>query len=1336
MDIYLASLKEKPVANIKQKKGLLIFFATDEIISPEIDETLVERDEDGNITIDYRDENVVPKKKFVCKIVDNSKKSKINRELLLKTMREKKLLPVVQKNESQTSELAETVEVGQPDTGIILKTNQSKKQMELESSESEEDEVVEEKEEVDEEEEEEEVDEEEEDDQPTKDKKGKAKVVNKREKKKVDPEVIPLPSDINVKEVIAGVSIEKRLPVSYQHRLKTSSFYMNNRKKFISQLAPMFKTHKEDLDRDDDGKPQTPKSGFSPMIHQKVVSDYLNLYTPYRGLLLFHGLGSGKTCSSIAIAEGMKSQKKIYVLTLASLKANFFNQLKECGDPIYKLDQFWEFISIEGRPDYVSLLSNILSIPESSIKKRKGAWMVNVTKKSNFDGLSDEDMKILNDQIDEMIRTKYIDVNYNGLLDTNIDSKLRLPQGTFKKGLKNPFDDSVVVIDEVHNFVSMIVNKIRGKDKKSISYRLYEYLMSATNARIVLLSGTPIINYPNEIGVLFNILRGYIKTWTFPIKIMRGADPPTKNNIILWLEQEGLNQFDYVNFSGENITITRNPFGFINKQAPQRKKGGEKKKTHSNRVKTKQTKKNEPKIVEMRNGLIKINEPLDNSLWGESNEQRNARIDAEFNTQKGGGFETYNGVTLDETGNLSDNDFKKIIVRALKRHNIETLIPSKIKSTNNIALPDNSKEFFDLFVELDSSEMKNKRVFQKRVLGLTSYFKGAADNLYPSYVPSQHDTIYHIENVPMSSYQFGLYEKIREEESKQEKRNKQKQAKQSSEDLFNTSSTYKIASRLCCNFAFPDPPGRPVKESGEMIGKEDLNEIEQEEQPVRKKKGGGDSDSEDDDIREVEEKVQEEEKTAPRKLQVMGDIVLHDIDVLETEKEKPIPKPDIVEELYEEESDEDESDEEESDEEEEDDVLKVQKPKKSTPRRSKKNVDKDFSKQITEVLYELNARKQEIFSQGGLKMYSPKFARILENIQNKDNVGLHLLYSQFRTLEGIALLKYMLDANGYAQFKIQKKQNTSDWEMIESEEDKGKPKYVLHTGTESEEEKKVILNIYNSKWAEAPSSIVNKLQENGNENNFMGEVIKVLMITASGAEGINLKNTRFVHIVEPYWNMVRLEQVIGRARRIASHMDLPEKLRTVKVYLYMSTIPNDVISSDKHKSLRSRDVSRLTNKLSRTIDDSTFLGRYVKQLNSLPSVISTDQLLFERALQKNQVNSQILTAVKESSMDCSLYENKEEDLACYNFGQIIKSNTFESHPTIQQDVAEKDVVDVETTRNSYREYKNKGTTYVQNKNTYELYLYKDYVKSQKEKTSMNPIGKVILKDGKEKVKYY
>jgi hypothetical protein len=52
---------------------------------------------------------------------------------------------------------------------------------------------------------------------------------------------------------------------------------------------------------------------------------------------------------------------------------------------------------------------------------------------------------------------------------------------------------------------------------KYLSSKLYEYLLSAKDARIVLLTGTPVINYPNEFAILFNILRGYIKTWEFPI---------------------------------------------------------------------------------------------------------------------------------------------------------------------------------------------------------------------------------------------------------------------------------------------------------------------------------------------------------------------------------------------------------------------------------------------------------------------------------------------------------------------------------------------------------------------------------------------------------------------------------------------------------------------------------------------------------------------------------------------------------------------------------------------------------------------------------------------------
>ena len=55
----------------------------------------------------------------------------------------------------------------------------------------------------------------------------------------------------------------------------------------------------------------------------------MNLYTPYRGLLLYHGLGSGKTCSSIAIAEGMKSGRKIIIMTPASLRRNYIEEINK-----------------------------------------------------------------------------------------------------------------------------------------------------------------------------------------------------------------------------------------------------------------------------------------------------------------------------------------------------------------------------------------------------------------------------------------------------------------------------------------------------------------------------------------------------------------------------------------------------------------------------------------------------------------------------------------------------------------------------------------------------------------------------------------------------------------------------------------------------------------------------------------------------------------------------------------------------------------------------------------------------------------------------------------------
>ena len=61
-----------------------------------------------------------------------------------------------------------------------------------------------------------------------------------------------------------------------------------------------------------------------------------------------------------------------------------------------------------------------------------------------------------------------------------------------------------------------------------------------------------------------------------------------------------------------------------------------------------------------------------------------------------------------------------------------------------------------------------------------------------------------------------------------------------------------------------------------------------------------------------------------------------------------------------------------------------------------------------------------------LEIYSPKFLNVLNNIENPKHAGLHLIYSQFRTLEGIGILKIILEANGFVEFKI-KKNSSGVW---------------------------------------------------------------------------------------------------------------------------------------------------------------------------------------------------------------------------------------------------------------------------------------------------------------------
>ena len=111
--------------------------------------------------------------------------------------------------------------------------------------------------------------------------------------------------------------------------------------------------------------------------------------------------------------------------------------------------------------------------------------------------------------------------------------------------------------------------------------------------------------------------------------------------------------------------------------------------------------------------------------------------------------------------------------------------------------------------------------------------------------------------------------------------------------------------------------------------------------------------------------------------------------------------------------------------------------------------DSSYNEKIRELFqyYETHDEDLKAADKGGhLNDYSPKFLKMLQNISNTQNKGLHLIYSQFRSLEGIGMFSLVLNANGLAQFKIKKEGDS--WAMDIAPEDEDKPTYALYTGTE------------------------------------------------------------------------------------------------------------------------------------------------------------------------------------------------------------------------------------------------------------------------------------------------
>jgi hypothetical protein len=129
-------------------------------------------------------------------------------------------------------------------------------------------------------------------------------------------------------------------------------------------------------------------------------------------------------------------------------------------------------------------------------------------------------------------------------------------------------------------------------------------------------------------------------------------------------------------------------------------------------------------------------------------------------------------------------------------------------------------------------------------------------------------------------------------------------------------------------------------------------------------------------------------------------------------------------------------------------------------------------------------------------------------------------------------------------------------------------KHVVFTGSLSREEKDAAVKSYNA--GETP----------------------VLLISSSGAEGLDLKGTSLVQVLEPHFNPSKITQVVGRAARYESHEHLPVEKRKVKVEHFASVFEKPMIgkapySIDKYLMENSDDKGEMFDQMKALMRTST-----------------------------------------------------------------------------------------------------------------------------------------------------
>jgi hypothetical protein len=985
------------------------------------------------------------------------------------------------------------------------------------------------------------------------------------------------------------------------------------------------------------------KSGVDKVelfLYQNFVKEYIRQSSPYRGMLVYHGLGSGKTCSSIAAAEAIYgvANKKIIVMTPQSLRNNYIKEVQNCGFRHFSLRNHWTKLPLLTRstetgylvdtPNYLNQLyglsvlslrreyiDNLIKIAKSFplVQINAYIWVPDFTKPPNFDELLPSERDLVKAQLNETINSRMMFLNYNGL--SNAELKGMCCDGTV-------FDNAVIVIDEIHNLIRLMQGDIEpflikrpGKERKipaeivkpgvwkpnlcaegetrtyTRGYMFYRLLVGAKNSKIVGLSGTPIINFPEELGILSNVLAGYIDC--FQVRL-RTPSNEARDKFLALANKDP--RIDFVHSDFENATY-------------------------------------KIRMSLFQEGYIKV-------LKEGSNEFEGVKYSSEPEAQLG----------VKEV-------YERIKAQASALGITVELAPMTNEPGSEFAsfprLPPDADTFRKEFIDTKTLEIReeNEPVLKKRLSGIISYYKGSKADFFPKVTTDE------LVECDLSPHAVQVYMKEREKEIQKE--SSKDKARDGLDNLYaaveafskaSNPSSYRIWSRAACNFAFPDAIPRPYPRSRKKIT-EEVEAVKEEDavgeaEPLEEASEVG-SEPESDADKVAVELARAAAEDLKKDKAAAAAAASEDKTILEGVGEE-VALPD-----------------DEGDADSEDAVVQGVAASAALSA-------KPYRQQVADAVGKLDQERDRYMKlDGDLQKYSTKLFEILTRMQEAK--GPVLVYSQYISVEGLGVLGIALKANGYDEIRYNPfaygQPVTFTPESVESfKKGPGTKRFIVFSGGEDQRQRAITIDLFNGQWSKLPGGIRKVFDDTGlydtkaeKPQYLHGEIISCIGITSAGAEGISLRNVRQVHIMEPYWNMVRLEQVKGRAVRICSHSDLPLAEREVDIYTYVSRFSAEQISN---KDLGAgAGISRAIQSADGTLDPET----------KVLKIYTSDQKVYNVSARKEKINEKLLHLMKVVAVDCEANQPDNlgpdnEPLTCFKTEVTPGGNPFMFDPILDEDM--------------------------------------------------------------------